>query len=123
MTGKNERTRPRPSQRDRYRYIAFRLTTDDDRAVRRDDMIRTIQDATRTHDAAGAEPWLTRFDGTRGILRVLRGNETQGRNVLDSITEIRVQDVGVPVHVSCLLTSGTIASLQRKAFAGDRIDA
>lgn len=101
-----ERTRERPSQRTRFRYILFRLETAGpapDRAA----LIRELQRRL----PADEEPWLTRYDGELGVLRVLRGTETAAREHLAATK-------GGPLAFTPLLTSGTIASLERQKLRG-----
>ena len=94
------RTAPRPSGRPRYRYVLFRLA----RTTDRNELIAALRHAGG--DQSGA--WLTRFDGTVGVLRCRRGSEK---------TAVRLLEQGLAgegLAATTLSTSGTIAALERR---------
>jgi RNase P/RNase MRP subunit POP5 len=86
-------------------------------------MIQAIQRAAEASGATACEPWLTRFNGEHGILRVLRGTEDQGIRLLTGVGTVTTDAGQAAVAITTLSTSGTIASLQRKALRGIRLDA
>jgi RNase P/RNase MRP subunit POP5 len=117
-----ERTRPRPSQRTRLRYVAFSLHRDGKPVqVRRHVLIKAVQDAATAQGLLDSEPWLTRFDGHHGILRFRRGREDAAQAILSSLPPILIDGEAATISGTTLLTGGTIASLERKAFKGLRL--
>lgn len=100
--------RVKAHERPRYRYL---LVAFEPAGLDRNEVIR------RLREAAGMEPppWLTRYDGRHGIVRVARGLERRLREALE-----RSQG---PFRASPILTSGTIAGLERRhgrSLRGDR---
>lgn len=99
------RTRPRPSARDRYRYVLFALRAPPQLARGRLlNALRAAEPATGTPTG----PWLTRFDGVHGVLRCLRGRELEARRLLGEALRAH------GVEAEALLTSGTLAALERR---------
>ncbi len=88
----------RSSGRPRYRYLLVQVTADP--APSRDELVRVLQ--TRAPLDTGL--WLTRYDGSWAIIRVFRGAEQAVRDFVEA--------GGLPVR--SVLTSGSIAGLQRK---------
>jgi len=114
----------KPSQRPRYRYIAFRVEgLAGETGFKRHDVINAVQKTFENEEAQRAQPWLTRFNGEYGILRVRRGTETHAAEILLGLKPIVHQGQEISVRVTTLSTSGTIASLNRKALRGVRLDA
>jgi len=93
------RTAPRPSSRPRYRYVLFRLG----RPADRNELIAALRRA----GGEESDAWLTRFDGTVGILRCRRGSETAAVALLQRLH-------GHGMAATTLSTSGTIAALERR---------
>ena len=88
----------RPSRRPRYRYLLVQSTVTP--GPPRDELVRLLQ--ARAPPNIGV--WLTRYDGEWGIVRVDRGGLDPARRFLDSGS----------VPLRSVLTSGSIAGLQRK---------
>lgn len=95
------RTAPRPSARPRYRYVLFRV-------VRPLGLDRnTLIAALRRAGGAENQAWLTRFDGSLGVLRCRRGDEAAAIGLLTKSLP------ATGIEVTTLSTSGTIAALER----------
>lgn len=94
----------------RVRYIGFRLHTE--RPVDRKALIEAIRRTGRRFEGAeAAAPWLTRYDGTLGVVRCIHAGVAVTRKILDAIEEVPVDGASVPVRVETLATSGTIRTL------------
>lgn len=100
----NATPRPKPSRRPRQRYVLFRLL--DAPGPERARLIEALQ---RAGASMGLQDlWLTRYDGTHGILRCLRGQEEAARRCLQETLPIE------GIRAAALSTSGTIAALERR---------
>lgn len=103
---------PRSPQPDiaRARYVAFRVQAK--RGLGRPAVIAAIRAAARRlgPEAEAAKPWLTRFDGSRGILRCEHTGKEAAIAVLRAVRDVD----GLEVHVETVGTSGTIAGCVRK---------
>lgn len=91
--------RPKANQRPRYRYLWVEF---DPAGLDRNEVIRRL----RLQLPPAVAPWLTRYDGRFGILRVARGEETMARRELERMTG--------SLSARPLSTSGTIAGLERR---------
>lgn len=87
-----------PTRRPRYRYLLVEVNSPP--GPHREDLVRMLQ----TRAPAGIGIWLTRYDGQWGIVRVARDGLSAARALFDS---------GI-LPVRAVLTSGSIAGLQRK---------
>jgi RNase P/RNase MRP subunit POP5 len=90
--------RTKASKRTRFRYVLFLIESS---PPERSMLISQIQ--SRAPASMGA--WLTRYEGGRGILRVVRGQEKAALVLLRSLAGLGVRTVS---------TSGTIAALERR---------
>ncbi len=86
------------TRRPRYRYVLVEAIKPP--GPSREDLVRLLQ----TRAPAGIGIWLTRYDGEWGIVRVARDGLAAARKFFDSGT----------LPVRAVLTSGSIAGLQRK---------
>lgn len=91
----------------RVRYIGFKIAQD---GVSRNRIIEEIRRTGRALDPKAfeaASPWLTRYDGTHGIVRCTHTGVATTRRILETIRldEGRIETVG---------TSGTIRGLVSK---------
>ena len=94
----------------KVRYIGFRLTSA--RPVSRRALIEAIRRAGSDHPrAAAAEPWLTRFDGSLGIVRCHHPGADATRTLLAGLAVVDEGGDEVPVSIETLQTAGTIRSL------------
>lgn len=89
----------RPSQRTRYRYLLVEFRP---AGLPRNELIRRLRGLLPPEDP----PWLTRYDGRLGVLRTARGREVELRRRLEALEG--------PLKAAPLLTSGTIAGLERR---------
>ena len=87
-----------PTRRPRYRYLLVEATSPP--GPNREELVRMLQ----TRAPPGIGIWLTRYDGQWGIVRVARDGLKAARALFDS--------GALPVRA--VLTSGSIAGLQRK---------
>lgn len=103
---------PRSPQPDvgRARYVAFRVQAP--RPLTRPGLIDAIRAAVQRlgPGAEKAKPWLTRFDGRRGILRCEHMGKEAAIEVLRAVRDVD----GLGVQVETVGTSGTIAGCVRK---------
>lgn len=100
--------RVKANQRPRYRYLLVEFQPE---GLDRNEVIRRLRDLVPADPA----PWLTRFNGRHGILRVPRGKERRLRESLERAHG--------SLRARPLLTSGTIAGLERRhgaSLRGDR---
>jgi RNase P/RNase MRP subunit POP5 len=94
----------------RTRYVAFRVEAREE--LPRKTLIRLVQDAGRaTHGAAfenetGA--WLTRYNGTRGILRCKHSARDA---IVAALEAVRTAPDGTLLRLVPFATSGTLRSL------------
>jgi hypothetical protein len=86
-----------PTRRPRYRYILVQVTQVP--PPHREELVRLLQ----TRAPPGTGIWLTRYDGTWGIVRV-------NREALDGTRKF-LESGALPLRG--VLSSGTIAGLQR----------
>lgn len=93
-----EQESPASTRRPRYRYILVELTPTP--GPSREDLVRILQSC----GPPGIGLWLTRYDGTWGIVRVAR----------DGLDGARSFFASGAVPLRSVLTSGSIAGLQRK---------
>lgn len=99
----------------KVRYIGFRMASD--RAVPRQALIAAIKRTGRALDRdafESAEPWLTRYDGQRGIVRCHHHGADFTRTLLNAVEKVRIDDDEVPVDLETVGTSGTIRALVTK---------
>lgn len=89
---------PPPTRRPRYRYVLVEAISPP--GPSREELVRVLQ----TRAPPGIGIWLTRYDGHWGIVRVARDGLDAARAFFDSGS----------VPVRGILTSGSIAGLQRK---------
>lgn len=103
----NEPARVKASKRPRYRYVLVRFH-DLPPGFSRQDAI----DALRNVEVESEAPWLTRFNGEFGILRIARGRE---KALVKRLREPLVSaKTGTLLRLEPLLTSGSIAGLHRR---------
>jgi len=95
-----EAVRIKPSKRPRYRYVLFEVKGPE---VSRPRLLELMR---RAHGNE-AGPWLTRFDGRHGVLRLPR------QTTKDWLTRWPAAMAKVGVEVLTLTTSGSIAGLGR----------
>lgn len=100
--------------RPRHRHVAFRVEAD--RSPTRGEMagaIRAVFAGLHGRDALdAAEPWLTVFQGDRGLVRVAH---THDRELIEALRRIRwVGDEGNRCTVTTLGTSGTIRAARER---------
>lgn len=101
-----EAPRVKPSKRPRYRYVLVRFA-----GLSRQTQRHEVIAALRAVDVDGESPWLTRFSGEYGILRISRGREARLRQRLAK--PVRFPPDNRTLRVETLLTSGSIAGLDR----------
>lgn len=87
----------------RPRYIGFRVTGGV--KIHRKEMIRAIRSSFSTDEYNDIEPWLTAFDGFKGILRCRHNGSERARELLNDI----YLDPG---RVETVITSGTIKKVK-----------
>lgn len=92
----------------RQRYIVFEI--DAPRTLERWELIKALQQRASQmgldNNMAG-RPWLTAFEGNRGILRCAHTEKDNAIELLSSITEVG-EDNELKVEIRTLKTSGTI---------------
>jgi RNase P/RNase MRP subunit POP5 len=102
---------PIKSQRDKQRYIAFRITAP--RQLSRKEFIavlrRNIQDQNSWDRM---KPWLTVFENNCGILRCTHTTADEARTLLASIQDFGREKTACKVETLC--TSGTIKKAKSK---------
>lgn len=90
----------------RKRYIAFVI---EDGKTSRKDMISAIRERFSYEEYENFRPWLTVFDGRRGIVRCRHIGKEKVVKILNSI------EVGGG-KVKTLITSGTIKKAKKRLF-------
>lgn len=93
----------------RNRYIAFVL---EGGSTDRRGMIRAIRDVFSKEEYEEIEPWLTVFDGEKGIVRCDHTGKTRAVDLLNSI------EVGGG-SVRTVTSSGTIKKAKKRLFEDD----
>jgi RNase P/RNase MRP subunit POP5 len=96
---------PIKSQRDKKRYIAFKVHAP--RLISRKEFIAAIRNNIKENNSWDTmKPWLTVFEDNAGILRCTHTAKDDAIALLDSITHVGREKIEVKVET--LTTSGTI---------------
>jgi RNase P/RNase MRP subunit POP5 len=96
---------PIKSQRDKKRYIAFKVHAP--RQVTRKEFIAAIRGNIKNNNSWNTmKPWLTVFGDNRGVLRCTHSAKDEAKALLGSISHVGKEKTEVKVET--LTTSGTI---------------
>ena len=107
-------------KKDRRRYIAFKISSENNIMFHRKQVIKKMQSTCSCLFQTNCKTYdffLTRFNHNTGILRCFHKEKERAIQLLQSIKNIDEE----PVVITTIATSGTIKSLIKKHLNGDNL--